>query len=119
VPDVAVDDRIATTQSDESRNGRYIPAAVRRAVYERDAVRCTFVDERGQRCQETRYLEIHHRQPFSMGGTHTTANLTLHCRAHNALAAELDFGRARMAERQERGRHASLASERRGAGEAD
>jgi hypothetical protein len=54
-----------------------------------------------------------------MRGAHTTANLTLHCRAHNALAAELDFGRTHMTKRQASGRHASLTSERRVAGEPD
>jgi hypothetical protein len=111
--------RVATTQSNESQNGRHIPAAVRRAVYARDGARCTYVDERGERCQETHYLELHHRQPFSMRGAHTAANLTLHCRAHNALAAELDFGRTHIAKRQESGRHASLALERRLVGEPD
>jgi hypothetical protein len=71
------------------------------------------VDERGGRCQETHYLELHHRGPFGMHGAHTTANLTLHCRAHNSLAAEVDFGRAHMTERQQSSRHESLASERR------
>jgi hypothetical protein len=95
--------------------GRHIPAAVRRAVYERDGARCTYVDERGERCQETQYLELHHRHPFGKRGAHTAANVTLHCRAHNALAAELDFGRAHMTQRQGTGQHASLASERRDA----
>ena len=94
---------------------RHIPAGVRRAVYERDSARCTFVDARGERCRETRDLELHHRQPFGKQGAHTAANLTLHCRTHNALAAELDFGREHMAQRRQPGRHASLAAERRAA----
>ena len=84
---------------------------MRRAVYERDGARCTYVDERGERCQETYDLQLHHRQPFGMQGAHTTANLTLHCRAHNSLAAEQDFGRAHMTERQQSSRHESLAAE--------
>jgi hypothetical protein len=31
--------------------------------------------------------------PFALDGEHTPSNLTLRCRAHNALAAEADFGR--------------------------
>jgi hypothetical protein len=54
---------------------RHIPAAVRRAVYERDGARCTYVDERGERCRETPYLELHHRQPFGKRGAHTIANV--------------------------------------------
>jgi 5-methylcytosine-specific restriction endonuclease McrA len=103
------------TPANEHRRGRHIPAAVRRAVYERDGARCTYIDEGGKRCQETHCLELHHRQPFGKRGAHTTANLTLHCRAHNALAAELDFGREHMAQKQQPGRHESLASEQRAA----
>ena len=73
--------------------GRHIPAVVRREVFERDAARCTFVDEAGQRCRETHGLELHHLRAFAQGGEHLPLNVTLRCRAHNALAAEEDFGR--------------------------
>jgi hypothetical protein len=75
------------------QRGRYIPAAVRRAVFARDAARCTYADASGQRCRETHGLELHHMTAFARGGGHTPSNLTLRCRAHNALAAEDDFGR--------------------------
>jgi hypothetical protein len=71
---------------------RHIPARVRRAVFERDGLRCTHVDASGQRCHATRHLELHHLLPFARGGVHTPSNLTLRCHAHNALAAEHDFG---------------------------
>jgi hypothetical protein len=74
--------------------GRYIPAPIRREVFERDAGRCTYVESTGQRCRETHCLEMHHLQAFGLGGEHEVVNLTLRCRAHNALAAEEDFGRA-------------------------
>jgi hypothetical protein len=75
------------------QRGRYIPAPVRRAVWERDGGRCTYVDSGGHRCRETSYLEMHHEQPHARGGPPTDANIHLRCRAHNALAAEEDFGR--------------------------
>ena len=68
------------------RRGRRIPAAVRRAVFERDQSRCAYLDDSGQRCRETHHLELHHLKPYTMGGEHTLANLALRCRAHNALA---------------------------------
>ena len=92
---------------------RHIPAEVRRAVFERDGGRCSYVDERGERCRETCGLELHHRQPFGRRGPHTVENVTLHCCAHNALAAELDFGREHMATRRDSPRHESMASEER------
>jgi hypothetical protein len=75
------------------RHGRHIPAAVRRAVFNRDGQQCTHVEPGGRRCAETHRLEFHHLEPFAKGGEHTAANLALRCAAHNALAAEDDFGR--------------------------
>jgi hypothetical protein len=75
------------------QRGRHVPAAIRRAVFERDKGRCTYADGSGRRCAETHLLEVHHLKPFARGGEHTEQNLTLRCRAHNALAAEEDFGR--------------------------
>jgi hypothetical protein len=75
------------------QRGRHVPAAVRRAVFERDEGRCTCTDALGRRCAETHRLELHHLKAFARGGEHTEENLTLRCQAHNALAAEQDFGR--------------------------
>jgi 5-methylcytosine-specific restriction endonuclease McrA len=72
---------------------RHIPAVVRRGVWQRDAARCSYTDARGQRCRERAGLELHHREPHARGGPASVDNLTLRCRAHNALAAEQDFGR--------------------------
>ena len=68
-------------------------ASVRREVRDRDGAQCAYVDERGQRCRETRLLELHHRLAHAQGGEAVADNLTLYCQAHNALAAEQDFGR--------------------------
>ncbi|HEY8945272.1 MAG TPA: HNH endonuclease [Polyangiaceae bacterium] len=78
---------------------RYVPAPVRREVYARDGRRCAFVSADGVRCRETRLLELHHVTPHARNGATTADNLALYCRAHNALAAEHDFGRAFMARR--------------------
>ncbi len=93
------------------QRGRYIPAAERREVFQRDSGRCTYIDLRGERCCETRYLELHHLQPFAKGGASVAANLTLRCAAHNALAAEQDFGREACAEKRDSLRHESFASQ--------
>jgi 5-methylcytosine-specific restriction endonuclease McrA len=86
------------------QRGRHIPAAIRRAVYERDQNRCTFVDSE-QRCRETHCLELHHLKAFARGGEHSLANLALHCRPHNALAAEQDFGTTLLQRRRDSIRH--------------
>ena len=38
-------------------------------------------------------LEYHHERAWALGGTTTIDNIALRSRAHNALAAEADFGR--------------------------
>jgi hypothetical protein len=74
---------------------RYVPAAVRRAVYQRDGGRCAFIDDQGRRCTARDRLEFHHRYPFGYGGEHDPENLSLMCRTHNAYVAEVDYGRKR------------------------
>jgi len=59
------------------------------------------VDKREIRCRETAFLELHHLDPHARGGSDAAANLTLRCRAHNALAAERDFGRDFMRQKRE------------------
>jgi hypothetical protein len=53
------------------RRSRAIPAAVRRAVFERDGGACAFVDAQGRRCGCTSGVELHHVVPFAMGGAHS------------------------------------------------
>jgi hypothetical protein len=93
------------------QRSRYVPATERREVYRRDGGRCTYVDARGERCCETRYLELHHLEPFAVGGLNRASNLALRCAAHNALAAEEDLGRESMAARRDSLRHESLAAQ--------
>ena len=71
---------------------RHVPAAVRRAVRERDGNRCGYVDAQGRRCSERNRLEFHHRHPFGMGGDHEPGNVGLLCPAHNQLVARGDYG---------------------------
>ena len=80
--------------TDSTPASRHIPAAVRRAVHERDGGRCRFVDDQGARCSERHRLEFHHRHPFAMGGDHSPGNVSLLCPAHNRYLAELDYGKA-------------------------
>jgi 5-methylcytosine-specific restriction endonuclease McrA len=88
--------RAATPAKTPASRTRHIPAAVRRAVRERDGDRCTFVAEDGRRCSERGGLEFHHKDPFARGGAHSTGNVTLVCRSHNGYLAVRDFGAAHM-----------------------
>ena len=80
-----------------SPSSRHVPAAVRRAVYERDGGRCCYVDQQGRRCGAREGLEYHHRHPFAFGGHHSPDGMALLCRTHNGLLAEIDFGREAVA----------------------
>jgi len=80
--------------ADTASPSRHIPAAVRRAVSDRDGGRCRFVDEQGRRCSERHRLELHHRLPFGFGGDHSLDNISLLCPQHNRSLAERDYGKA-------------------------
>jgi len=68
------------SESEMRPSSRHIPAAVRRAVYERDGGRCRYVDAQGRRCTGRDRLEFHHRHPFGHGGDHSVDNVSLACR---------------------------------------
>jgi hypothetical protein len=89
--------RKSTPKSNVSPTTRRIPAAVRRAVYERDGGRCRYEDTQGRRCTAVQGLEFHHRHPYAHGGDHSLANVALMCRSHNAYLAEADYGREAIA----------------------
>jgi hypothetical protein len=70
----------------------YVPAEVRRAVFERDGGRCTFTSDDGMRCGERRFLEFDHITMVCRGGQPTVDGLRLRCKPHNQHAAELALG---------------------------
>ena len=71
------------------RGGRYIPARVKRAVWQRDDGRCTWRFEDGEICGSRDALEFDHFRPFAKGGRSDDArNVRLLCRMHNRLAAQ-------------------------------
>ncbi len=78
-------------ETNPSPSSRYIPAAVKRAVCERDHHQCTFVTEEGRRCSEREGLEFHHHQPYGRGGDHSVDNVHLVCRCQNSYLAEQDY----------------------------
>jgi hypothetical protein len=84
-------------QTDRRSKSRHIPAAVRRFVEKRDGGRCTCRDKHGRRCAKRHDLEFHHKGAFGRGGEHSPENVTLMCRTHNALLAEQDYEKEKMA----------------------
>jgi hypothetical protein len=93
--------------------GRYVPAEVRRTVWQRDGGQCTFVSESGKRCGSTTRLEFDHVDPVARGGQTTVDRMRLRCRAHNQYEAECTFGVGFMrGKRQEARYRTALAQER-------
>ena len=88
---------------------RTIPAHVRRAVWERDQGRCTFVSSSGRRCAAIRGLEFDHIDPVARGGVATVDRMRLRCRAHNQYEAERAFGADFMQQKREQARQAAHA----------
>ena len=93
-------------------NPRYIPAHVKRAVWERDQGQCTFVGDTGRRCESRKFLEFDHVDPVARAGQATVQGLRLHCRGHNQLEAERTFGAGFMSAKREEARRAAAARTR-------
>ncbi|WP_394841803.1 HNH endonuclease [Pendulispora brunnea] len=86
-------ERPVTAPPGQSTRPGYVRRAVRRKVFERDGMQCTFVDETGQRCESRTFLELDHRKPRARGGSDEASNIRVRCKRHNGWSAERDFGR--------------------------
>ncbi|MBK9294799.1 MAG: HNH endonuclease [Oligoflexia bacterium] len=66
-------------------NSRYIPAYIKRQVWQRDQGRCQYQSTNSaQKCNSTYFIQIDHVTPFSHGGSSTDINnLRLLCANHN------------------------------------
>jgi len=62
-----------------------IPSAIRHQVNLRDQRRCAYITPDGSRCNQARWIEIHHKIPISQRGPNTADNLMTLCSAHHQL----------------------------------
>jgi len=62
---------------------RYIPSQIKHQVNLRDKRQCAHTSEDGQKCENQRWLEIHHRIPLSKNGTNEVQNLQTLCYVHH------------------------------------
>jgi len=66
------------------KHSRYVPAHIKRLVWQRDGGTCTEILPTGIRCGSRAFVEIDHLVPWSMGGSsQDSLNLALRCRSHN------------------------------------
>jgi hypothetical protein len=87
--------RAATSRNEPP--SRHIPAAIRRAVWQRDGGRCTYVSVAGRRCDAKEFIEFDHTKTWVWARSHSIDGITLRCRAHNQQRARQDFGDEHMA----------------------
>jgi hypothetical protein len=93
----ALTDRPRPQAETPGENDRYVPAAVKRAVWERDHGRCTWPMGDGELCGSTHRLEFDHDLEVALGGKPTIGNIRLLCKGHNLMKAEQHLGRTVMA----------------------
>ena len=60
-----------------------IPATIQHEVRQRDQGRCVHTDSKGFRCENKRWVELHHIKHRKDGGLHTALNLVTLCSAHH------------------------------------
>ncbi len=89
---IAATDRPRAGKQTAEGHSRHIPAAVKRAVWQRDQGRCSFVSPSGKRCTEEDQIEFDHARPHGDGGSATVANVRLLCARHNQHQAREFFG---------------------------
>ncbi len=90
---------------------RHVPVSAVREVWNRDDHQCTFVDERGRRCSERRYVTLEHVDPHARGGPSTAENLCLLCKPHNQDAARREFGEEHIRRKQREAQAYSKAAQ--------
>jgi 5-methylcytosine-specific restriction endonuclease McrA len=99
-----------STQADPalgSSRREHVTNATRRAIVERDGLRCSWVDDQGRRCASRAWLEIDHRHPRGKGGSSEARNTRIFCRAHNRFAAEQEYGRDHVERAIQEARHSA------------
>ena len=79
---------LSTLPAKVDKPSRYIPNAIRAAVWRRDRGCCQYEDPvSGRKCLSRHAVQFDHAFPLSLGGETSIANLRLRCRTHNQLHA--------------------------------
>jgi 5-methylcytosine-specific restriction endonuclease McrA len=66
-----------------------IPAQIRHEIAKRDNGQCTHLDSNGNRCEQTKWIDLHHKQQVTDGGEHSINNIVTVCRSHHRLHHQL------------------------------
>lgn len=83
--------RVSNAKNPPNVEATQIPARLRHQVLLRDQGQCTYKDPlSGKRCEDRRWLDIHHIKRRRFGGGHEIENLTLLCRGHHQMLHALE-----------------------------
>jgi len=78
--------KVSLAKTIQPTEGRHrIAAAVKHSAILRAGMRCTFIGRDGRRCEQKRWLDMHHVTPVADGGLNRVDNLRLLCRGHHDL----------------------------------
>lgn len=80
---------------------RRVPTAIRRAVFERDGGRCTYVDSEGRRCEAKGLIQLDHAEGFARKPEHRLETIRLLCAPHNQYEADQMYGKEWMDQKRE------------------
>jgi 5-methylcytosine-specific restriction endonuclease McrA len=87
---------VPPTRAPKATASRHIPSATKRAIVEKDGLRCSFVGVDGRRCECRAFLEFDHVEPVGLDGGHGEDNVRIFCRAHDQYAAARIYGAVTM-----------------------
>jgi 5-methylcytosine-specific restriction endonuclease McrA len=79
--------RVALTNPAGKRTA--IPSLVKHEVIQRDNGQCIFTDTEGKRCENKKWIDLHHKTAIADGGEHSAANIVTVCRPHHSLHHQL------------------------------
>jgi hypothetical protein len=91
-PPKLADSASSPAVSPPSKRSRHVPAAVWRAVWERDHGHCAWPLESGEVCGSTDRIEFDHVEGFARGAATTVDGGRLLCRPHQLAAARQLYG---------------------------
>jgi len=69
--------------SKPTKTTRVIPQNIQHQVMLRDQGQCQAKLPNGETCRKTRFIELHHKIPYSQGGIHHVSNLQTLCLSHH------------------------------------
>ena len=84
-------DILPTQYSNRKKPRVPLNARQRHQVFHRDEGRCTFQLPSGQRCNNERWIQLHHLKPAHQGGSNELQNLQTLCSAHHDLTHQLSL----------------------------